>query len=90
VPVKRVPDPALFRGVTAIEEYGQPPRSTSVRRLVYTANGKLLYDNTWYSSYRGEPQVVRYGTREKQPKKGPSGPSGPTGPTGANGVIPQS
>jgi vancomycin resistance protein YoaR len=90
VPVKRVPDPMLFRGVTVIDEYGQPPRSTSVRRLVYTANGKLLYDNTWYSSYRGEPQVVRYGTREKKPKKGPSGPSGPTGPTGADGVIPQS
>ena len=38
VPVKRVPDPTLFTGVTQIEEYGQPPRSTSVRRLVYTAN----------------------------------------------------
>ena len=83
VPIKRVPDPTLFRGVTAVDEYGQPPRSTSVRRLVYTANGKVLYDNTWYSSYRGEPQVVRFGTREKKPKKGPSGPSGPTGPTGA-------
>jgi vancomycin resistance protein YoaR len=90
VPIKRVPDPMLFRGVTAVEEYGQPPRSTSVRRLVYTANGKVLYDNTWYSSYRGEPQVVRFGTREKKPKKGPSGPSGPTGPTGPNGVIPPS
>ena len=39
---------------------------------------------------RGEPSLVRFGTREKKPKKGPSGPSGPTGPTGPNGVIPQS
>jgi vancomycin resistance protein YoaR len=90
VPVKRTPDPALFRGVRVVDEYGQPPRSTSVRRLVYLPSGKLLYDNTWYSSYRGEPSVVRFGTRQKQPKKGPSGPSGPTGPTGADGVIPQS
>jgi vancomycin resistance protein YoaR len=89
-PVKRTPDPALFKGVTVIDDYGEPSRSTSVRRLVYLPGGKLLYDNTWYSSYRGEPKLVRYGTREKKPKKGPSGPSGPTGPTGASGVIPQS
>ena len=83
-PVKRTPDPALFRGATAIDDYGEPPRSTSVRRLVYTAGGKLLYDNTWYSSYRGEPELIRFGTREKKPppKKGPSGPTGPTGPSG--------
>ncbi len=83
-PVKRIPDPALFRGATAIDDYGEPPRSTSVRRLVYTAGGKLLYDNTWYSSYRGEPEIIRFGTRAKKPppKKGPSGPTGPTGPSG--------
>jgi vancomycin resistance protein YoaR len=83
-PVKRIPDPSLFRGVKAIDDYGEPPRSTSVRRLVYTAGGEVLYDNTWYSSYRGEPEIIRFGTREKKPppKKGPSGPTGPTGPSG--------
>jgi len=88
-PVKRTPDPALFRGVRQIDDYGEPPRSTSVRRLVYTAGGQLLYDNTWYSSYRGEPELIRFGTRAKKPppKKGPSGPTGPTGPAG---VTPQS
>jgi vancomycin resistance protein YoaR len=94
-PIKRVPDPTLFQGVTVVDDYGEPSRSTSVRRLVYRANGTLLYDNTWYSSYRGEDRIVRFGTKRKPPppKKGPSGPSGPsgpTGPTGASGVIPQS
>jgi len=47
----------------------------------------LLYDNTWYSSYRGEDRVVHVGTKTrpappKKKKKGPSGPSGPSGPTG--------
>jgi vancomycin resistance protein YoaR len=93
-PLQRVPDPAMFVGSTVVEESGEPSRSTSVRRRVYTAAGELLYDNTWYSSYRGEPRVVQVGTKPKPkpkpppppPKKGPSGPSGPTGPTG---VTPQ-
>jgi vancomycin resistance protein YoaR len=90
-PVKRTPDAALFRGVTAIDDYGEPSRSTSVRRLVYTGH-KLLYDNTWYSSYRAQPELVRFGTRERPPppKKKKKGPSGPTGPTGPTGVIPPS
>jgi vancomycin resistance protein YoaR len=82
-PIKRVPDPKMFKGVTVLEESGEPSRSTSVRRLVYLPSGTLLYDNTWYSSYRGEDRVVRVGTKERPKKKGPSGPSGPTGPTGA-------
>jgi vancomycin resistance protein YoaR len=89
-PLDRVPDPSMYIGSTVVEESGEPSRSTSVRRRVYTANGNLLYDNTWYSSYRGEPRVVRVGTKHRPkpapppppPHKGPSGPSGPTGPTG--------
>ena len=89
-PVKKVPDPALFKGETVVDESGEPSRSTSVRRLVYLPSGKLLYDNTWYSTYRGEPEVVRVGTKPRAqtppPKKGPSGASGPSGPTGATGA----
>jgi vancomycin resistance protein YoaR len=90
-PIEHVPDPRLYKGVTEVEDSGSPPLSTSVRRRVYTAGGKLLYDNTWYSSYRGETRIVHVGTKPKPvPKKkrkaGPSGPSGPTGPTGAGGV----
>jgi vancomycin resistance protein YoaR len=92
-PVQRVPDPSLYVGETAVQESGSPSLSTSVERKVYTGNGSLLYDNTWYSSYRGETRVVEVGTRPrpKQPpkKKGPSGPSGPSGPTGPTGVTPQ-
>ena len=54
--MKKILDPALFKGETVVDESGEPSRSTSVRRLVYEPSGKLLYDNTWYSSYRGEPQ----------------------------------
>jgi vancomycin resistance protein YoaR len=84
-PIKRIPDPTLFKGVTVLEDSGEPSRSTSVRRLVYLPSGKLLYDNSWYSSYRGEDRVVRVGTKERPKRKGPSGPSGPSGPTGATG-----
>jgi vancomycin resistance protein YoaR len=90
-PLERVPDSAFYRGVTVVEESGEPSRSTSVRRRVYTSAGALLYDNTWYSTYRGEPRVVHVGTKPKPvPKKkkpGPTGPSGPTGPTGVS--VPQ-
>ena len=30
-----------------------------------TAGGTLLYDNTWYSSYRGEPRIVDVGTKPR-------------------------
>ena len=61
--VKRVPDPKLYVGEKVVEEYGQPSRSVSVRRLVYDAKDKLLFDTTWYSTYVAEPKVVRYGTK---------------------------
>jgi hypothetical protein len=58
-----MPDSHLFVGEKVLKEYGQPPRSVSVRRLVYDAKGKLLFDTTWYSNYLAEPKVVRYGTK---------------------------
>ena len=64
-PVKRISDPNLYVGVTSVDESGSPSSSTSVRRKVYTSSGALLYDNTWYSSYRGETRVVRVGTKPK-------------------------
>ena len=66
-PVKRVPDPNLQVGQTALEEYGSPSRSTNVRRRVYTPDGKLLYDHTWFSAYVAEPRVIRYGTKPAPP-----------------------
>jgi len=89
-PTRSIPDPRYYQGVTLVEESGEPSRSTSVRRRVYTASGRLLYDTTWYSSYRREDRVVRVGTKpkakpkNKKKKRGPSGPSGPTGPAGVS------
>ena len=63
VPVEETDDPALAKGKRVVDEFGTPPRETSVRRLVYDADGKLLYDNTWRSFYVGEPSLVRVGTQ---------------------------
>ena len=65
VPTKNVPDPSLFVGQKSVEETGSPPRKTSVHRLVYDANGKLLYDSVFYSSYVGEPTVLHVGTKKR-------------------------
>ncbi len=68
----RVPDPTLLKGESVVLEYGQPARATSVSRTVYDANGKVLHEDTWYSSYRSEPKVVRVGTKPKpKPKPKP-------------------
>ena len=70
-PVKQQPDPSLTEGRTVVEDSGEPSRSTSVRRRVYTAGGKLLYDDTWYSSYVSEPKIVLVGTKPKPKPKPP-------------------
>ena len=64
-PNKRVPDPNLFVGQTALDHAGTPSSSTSVRRRVYSASGKLLYDHTWYSAYVADPNVIRVGTKPR-------------------------
>jgi vancomycin resistance protein YoaR len=94
VPVKRISDPTLEKGKTVIDQTGSPSRSTSVRRLVYSPSGKLMYDATWYSSYRGDYQVVRVGTKEPKPKakkdeKKQKKDAAPT-TTGATTTTPQS
>jgi vancomycin resistance protein YoaR len=73
--VKRVPDPTMTKGESVVEEYGQPARATSVSRTVYDASGKKLHEDTWYSSYRSEPKVVRVGTKPKPKPKAKEKPS---------------
>jgi vancomycin resistance protein YoaR len=69
-PLERTIDPALAPGETVVDDAGVPAMSTSVTRDVYAPGGKLLYHNTWYSSYRAEPKLVRVGpAKEKKPKK---------------------
>jgi vancomycin resistance protein YoaR len=74
--IKRIPDPALLKGKSEVLEYGQPARATSVSRTVYDPNGTVLHEDTWYSSYRSEPKVVRVGTKPK-PKPKPKKPATP-------------
>jgi vancomycin resistance protein YoaR len=67
IPTKKVPDPSLLVGQKVVDETGEPPRTTSVRRIVYDVDGKVLHDTVFYSSYRAEPRVIRIGTK-KRPK----------------------
>jgi vancomycin resistance protein YoaR len=64
-PVKKVKDPLLFVGQTVVEEPGSSSLKTSNNRKVYDADGKLLFDTTFYSSYRGEMKIIRVGTKPR-------------------------
>ncbi len=78
-PVTRVGDPALYVGETVTDSVGSPPRSTSVRRLVYSRSGKLLHNDLWSSYYRGELTVLRVGTKPRpKPKPASAQPKAPT------------
>jgi vancomycin resistance protein YoaR len=71
IPEKAEYDASRLAGERVVEDVGEPARTTSVRRRVYTADGKLLLDATFYSSYRAEPTVVRVGTHPR-PKPEPT------------------
>jgi vancomycin resistance protein YoaR len=68
-PVKKTVDPTLKPGEQVIDDPGEPALSTSVTRDVYAADGKLLYHNVWYSSYRASPELLRVGPKKKKPAK---------------------
>jgi vancomycin resistance protein YoaR len=68
-PVKKTVDPSLGPGEKVVDDSGVPAMSTSVTRDVYAASGKLLYHDTWYSSYRAEPKLVRLGPKKEKPAK---------------------
>ncbi len=76
-PVTKIGDPTLYVGETVTDSVGSPPRTTSVRRLVYTRAGKLLHNDLWSSYYRGEPTVIRSGTKLR-PKPKPAEPKATT------------
>jgi len=77
-PVKKEVDPTLKPGEKVVDYNGVPAMSTSVSRKVYDAAGKLLYDDTWYSSYRADPKIVRIAPK---PKKKPARPKTPPAQT---------
>jgi vancomycin resistance protein YoaR len=63
--IKQIFDSKLYEGEQVVKEAGMPSRAVSIRRVVYDRRGRLLYDNTWYSTYVSEPRVVRVGTKER-------------------------
>jgi vancomycin resistance protein YoaR len=95
---KLVKDPTLYTGERIVEATGEPRRTVSVRRIVYDANGEVLYDATWYSLYRAEPKIVRVGTKPKpvveepppaeEPVDGSSGDGGSAGGGSPGGGSP--
>ena len=78
IPVEKTDDPTMVKGKRVVDEVGQPPRDTSIRRIVYDADGELLYDTVWSSHYVGEPSLVRVGTKPKpEPETKPKKPKTP-------------
>ncbi len=73
-PWQRVDDDTLFKGEKVVEQYGTPPRTTSVTRRVYAPDGTLMYDTTWRSYYVGEPTIVRLGTKQRPKPTRPGTP----------------
>ena len=81
--IERVPDRTLFVGEEWIEDDGEPARAVTVKRTVYH-EGKVLHAETWRTTYRSEPQIVRYGTKP-EPKEDPA-PTPPP-PTSTGGTT---
>src|SRR5581483_470872 len=70
-PVQKTVDATLKPGEVVVDDPGVPAQATSVERKVYDASGKLLSDQTWYSSYRSQPKIVRVGPTKKAAKVKP-------------------
>jgi vancomycin resistance protein YoaR len=77
-PLQKTVDATLKPGKVAVDDYGVPAQATSVERKVYSADGKLLSDQTWYSSYRAEPKIIRVGPKKPKAKKKPPVVTTPT------------
>jgi vancomycin resistance protein YoaR len=82
-PIRRINDPTLEKGTEVVVEEGSSARATSVTRKVYAADGSLLYDETWNTSYRGEYREIHVGTKPKPKPKPKPPPSPKTTTTGA-------
>jgi vancomycin resistance protein YoaR len=66
-PVQKTVDATLKPGEVAVDDYGVPAQATQVERKVYAPSGTLLSDETWYSSYRSEPKIIRVGPKKPKP-----------------------
>ena len=68
IKVKKTIDPTLKPNEQVIDDPGEPAMTTSVSRDVFAADGKLLYHDVWYSSYRAAPELLRVGKKKKPAK----------------------
>jgi vancomycin resistance protein YoaR len=67
-PIKKTVDKSLKPGETVVDDPGEPAMTTSVTRDVYTAGGKVLHHDVFYSSYVASPELVRIGPKPPKPK----------------------
>jgi uncharacterized protein YabE (DUF348 family) len=67
-PVQKTVDATLKPGQVVVDDPGMPAQSTSVERKVYAPDGKLLSDQTFYSSYRAEAKIIRVGPKKAKEK----------------------
>ena len=74
--VKKILDPTLFEGERIVVEDGEPARSITVTRTVHEG-GKVLYSETWTTTYRSEPKTVRVGTLTRPVAPPPAAPAPP-------------
>jgi len=86
-PVEKTIDPTLKPGQVVVDDPGVPATSTSVERKVYSPNGTLLSDQTWYSSYESQPKIVRVGPKKQKPKPGTTTTTTTTTPTTTSGTT---
>jgi vancomycin resistance protein YoaR len=75
--LERELDPTLFVGERVIEDLGEPARAVTVTRTVYVGDD-VLYRETWHTTYRSEPRMVRVGTMPKPTETKPPPPPPPT------------
>ena len=91
-PIERQVDSSLAPGTSVIEQYGEAAYSTSVQRLVYAPDGRLLSNVTWYSTYRALPEILLVGPAPKpKPKPKPKvvpAPAAPAATTPASPAAP--
>jgi vancomycin resistance protein YoaR len=84
--VERELDPTLFVGEKVIEDLGEPARAVTVTRTVYVGDN-VLYRETWNTTYRSEPRIVRVGTMPTPVKTNPPPPP-PPATTGKTNTTP--
>jgi vancomycin resistance protein YoaR len=62
-PKELVEDPTLPKGKRVVEAEGSRPSRTTATRKIYGPDGKLIREETWTTSYKGETRIVRVGTK---------------------------